>query len=73
MNIRKIVLADGVRDASHNFEFEVEETCVAGGGQRGFYHRCTLKSSSKAPHHVSFLHHCDDLLFAGRRARRSKI
>ena len=29
----------GVREASHNSELKVEETCVAGDGQRGLYHR----------------------------------
>ena len=43
----------GVREAGGLFESKVEETCVAGGAERGLQYLCTFKSGSKAPHRMA--------------------
>ena len=55
----------GVREAGGLFELKVEETCVAGGAERGLQYPCTFKSGSKAPHRIPSWHHGDDCLLVG--------
>ena len=43
----------GVREAGGLFELKVEETCVAGGAERGLQYPKTFKSGSKAPHRMA--------------------
>ena len=43
----------GVHEAGGLFELKVEETCVAGGAERGLQYPCTFKSGSKTPHRMA--------------------